>query len=311
MISQKMTLTTGNNRIKNIPNISNIQSKIISIMSTSKKMKTRKDETIITTSDPSLMLNKYLVKPLNRSWSEPFIDEDTGEVFEIERFEPVLQRGTFIEVDQLAIINFHLQAGDVTEVTVSDQKRIGKFATSYGVHPWCVTVNLLKKHKFLCLARNIWQAIEIVEDYCEQKFDIVFDITSAKEFKQHTFIFDDTVKMVEEDGQIKTQVEVDEDRGIVYVFYSVEVSAVFDEGGSADYRYLVYAKDVNDAQSVIEKDIRRKIEAENEAYGLNGLPSAEMMSLTVKSAKQVNCSGVIGLEFTEAYCRDNSSSEEE
>ena len=280
-------------------------------MKTSEKMQTRKDETIITTSDPSEMLGKYLVKPLNRSWFEPFIDEDTGELIEVERFEPVLQRGTYLDGEQIAIINFHLQAGDITEVTVSDQKRIGKFATGLGVHPWCVTVQLHKKHKFLCLARNIWQAIEIVEDYGEQKFDICFDITSAKEFKNHIFIFDNAVKMVEEKGSIKTQAEVDEEKGVVYLFYSVEVTAEFGEGNTMDYRYLVYAKDVADAKALIETDVRKKADAENLMYGLATHFQDGTVSLLVKSAKPVNCAGVIGLEFTEAYCRDNDSSEEE
>lgn len=267
-------------------------------------MHTRKDEVIITTSDPSEMLNKYLVNTLFRKWYEPFIDDDTGEVIEMERCEPVLERGTYLDSEKLAVINFHLQAGDVTEVTVSDQRRIGKFATGFGVHPWSVSVLLHKRHKFLCLARNIWQAIEIVEDYCEQKFDIVFDIVSAKEFKQHIFIFDDTVKMVEEDGQIKTQTEVDEERGVVYVFYSVEVTAEFGDGEKVDYRYLVYAKDVDDAKELIEKDIRKKADAENLMYGLASHFNTESIDLTVKSAKLVNCSGVVGLEFTEAYCRE-------
>lgn len=268
------------------------------------KMQTRKDETIITTSDPSEMLNKYLVNPLMRKWSEPFIDEDTGEIMEVERYEPVLERGTYLDGEQIAVINFHMQAGDITEVTVSDQKRIGKFATGFGVHPWCVTVLLNKKHKFLCLARNIWQAIEIVEDYCEQKFDIIFDIVSAKEFKQHTFIFDDAVKLVEEGGKVRTQAEVDEERGVVYVFYSVEATAEFGGGEKVDYRYLVYARDVDDAKVIIEKDVRKKIAvSEDLMYGLSSHFSDDTLSLTVKSAKQVNCSGVIGVEFTEAYCR--------
>ena len=280
-------------------------------MKTSEKMQTRKDETIITTSDPSEMLGKYLVKPLNRSWFESFINDDTGEIFEVERFEPVLQRGTYLDGEQIAIINFHLQAGDITEVTVSDQRRIGKFATGFGVHPWCVTVLLNKKHSFLCLARNIWQAIEIVEDYCEQKFDIIFDVVSAKEFKQHIFIFDDTVKIVEEKGQIKTQTEIDEENGAVYVFYSVDVTAQFGDDEKVDYRYLVYAKDVDDAKVLIEKDVRKKADAENLMYGLATHFNTETLNIIVKSAKQVNCSGVIGLEFTEAYCRNNDSSEEE
>lgn len=269
-------------------------------------MQTRKDETIITTSDPSEMLNKYLVKSVLRKWYEPFIDDDSGELIELERTEPVLQRGTFLDGEAIAVINFHMQAGDVTEVTVSNQKRIGKFATGFGVHPWCVTVLLHKKHKYLCLARNIWQAIEIVEDYCEQKFDIVFDIVSAKEFKQHIFIFDDTVRMVEDNGQIKTQTEVDEDRGIVYVFYSVEIQAKYSDDSASDYRYLVYAKDVDDAKVLIEKDVRKRAEQEASIYGSEFCADRADgdIEIIVKQAKQVNCAGVIGLEFTEAYCRD-------
>ena len=32
--------------------------------------------------------------------------------------------------------------------------------------------------------------------------------------------------------------------------------------------------------------------------------------IIVKQAKQINCAGVIGLEFTEAYCRDKEKEEE-
>lgn len=270
------------------------------------KMPTRKDETIITTTDPSEMLGKYLVNPIFRKWYEPFIDDDSGELIEVERHEIVLERGTYLDGEQIAVINFHMQTDDLTEVKVSNQKRIGKFATGFGVHPWCVTVLLHKKHKYLCLARNIWQAIEIVEDYCEQKFDIVFDIVSAKEFKQHIFIFDDTVRMVEDNGQIKTQTEVDEDRGIVYVFYSVEVQAKYSDDSASDYRYLVYAKDVDDAKVLIEKDVRKRAEQEASIYGSEFCADRADgdIEIIVKQAKQVNCAGVIGLEFTEAYCRD-------
>lgn len=269
-------------------------------------MPTRKDETIITTTDPSEMLGKYLVNPIFRKWYEPFIDDDSGELIEVERHEIVLERGTYLDGEQIAVINFHMQTDDLTEVKVSNQKRIGKFATGFGVHPWCVTVLLHKKHKYLCLARNIWQAIEIVEDYCEQKFDIVFDIVSAKEFKQHIFIFDDTVRMVEDNGQIKTQTEVDEDRGIVYVFYSVEVQAKYSDDSASDYRYLVYAKDVDDAKVLIEKDVRKRAEQEASIYGSEFCADRADgdIEIIVKQAKQVNCAGVIGLEFTEAYCRD-------
>lgn len=275
-------------------------------------MQTRKDEIIITTTDPQEMLGNYLVSPVFRKWFEPFIDEDTGEIIEVERHEMVLERGTYLDPEKIAVISFHMQTDDLTEVTVSNQKRVGKFATGFGVHPWCVTILLHKKHKYLCLARNIWQAIEIVEDYAEQKFDIVFDVISAKEFKQHIFIFDDAVRMVEDNGHLRTQTEVDEERGIVYVFYSVEITARYSDESVSDYRYLVYAKDVDDAKILIEKDVRKRAEQEASIYGSEFCSNrAEgKIEIIVKQAKQVNCSGVIGLEFTEAYCRDENSEEE-
>lgn len=276
------------------------------------KMQTRKDEIVITTTDPSEMLGKYLVNSIFRKWYEPFVDEDTGEIMEVERHEIVLERGTYLDPEKMAVVNFHMQADDLTEVTVSNQKRVGKFATGFGVHPWSVTVLLHKKHKYLCLARNIWQAIEIVEDYCEQKFDIVFDVVSAKELKQHIFIFDDTSKLVEENGQIKTQTEIDEERGAVYVFYSVEVDAKYCDDSVTNYRYLVYAKDVDNAKVLIEKDVRKKAEQEAAIYGSEFCADRAEgeIEIIVKQAKQINCAGVIGLEFTEAYCRDKEKEEE-
>lgn len=76
------------------------------------KIQTKKNETVITTSDTSMMHKKYLVNDLFRKWMEPYVDSDTGEIIEIERTELVLKRGTYLDVDQLAVIQFHLQAGD-------------------------------------------------------------------------------------------------------------------------------------------------------------------------------------------------------
>lgn len=45
------------------------------------KMQTRKDETVITTSDPSEMLGKYLVSTLYRKWMEPFVEVNSIELW--------------------------------------------------------------------------------------------------------------------------------------------------------------------------------------------------------------------------------------
>lgn len=279
-------------------------------MKKNKDIQTKKNEVIMTTSDTDQMYGKYLVKPLFRKWEEKFLDEDTGEVIIVERSEMVLEKGTRLLEDQLAVINFHLQAGDVTEVVVSNQKRCGIFSTGWGVQPWCVTAKLVKKHKYLLFARNIFQALEIVEDYLELNCDINFSITSAKEYKDHIFIFDDTVKLVEDNGSEKPETEVDE-KAYVYMFYSVEANVIFLEEKEQPYRFLIYAKDVENAKEKIEKHVREKIAKKADEHNLGVVDTymaQESLTVNVISATKVNCSGVIGLEFTEAY---NKKDEEE
>ena len=268
------------------------------------KIQTKKNETIITTSDTSQMHKKYLVNNLFRTWMEPFVDSDTGEIIEIERSELVLERGTYLDVDQLAVIQFHLQAGDVKEVTVSDQKRLGHFGTAWGLIPWQVTVQLGKKYKVILLAQNIFQALDIVEDWAELKFDQVFSICSAKEFKQHYFIFDNDVRMVLENGVEIPEDESEEIKHAVYSFYSVEVNAKLGEDNERFFRFLVYARDVDNAKMLIDKFFRGKVK--ETPYGqllpfVDVLAAEALLQINVITATKVKCHSVIGLEFTEAY----------
>ncbi len=133
--------------------------------------------------------------------------------------------------------------------------------------------------------------------------DISFSITSAKEFKDHIFIFDDTVKLVEDNGVEKPETELDENKVYVYMFYSVEATAVLGEDNEKAYRFLVYARDVDDAKRIIEKSAD-----ENDLSLVDAYVAAESVVVNVTSATKVNCSGVIGREFTEAY---NKPEEEE
>lgn len=269
-----------------------------------KKVQTRHNETIISTSDTEEMYGRYLVQPLYRKWHEDFLDEDTGEVIAVERSEIIMPRGTYLEEDQLAVINFHIQTGDITEVTVSDQKRTGVLSNGWKVQPWSVTVQLQKKHKYLLLARNIFQALAIVEDYFELHCDTSFSITSAKEFKNHIFIFDDTVKLIDDNGVERPENEMEEEKIAVYMFYSIEATAILGEDNEKDYRFLLYAKNVEDAKTIIEKYIREKIEKsadDNDLSLVDAYVAAELVVINVTSATKVKCTGVIGLEFTEAY----------
>ena len=83
------------------------------------RIDTRKDEVRYITSDPKKMINKYIVSTVCKTWTEDFIDEDTGEVVSIERNEVLFPRGTFIDPDVLARIQFSMQADGIKEVEVA------------------------------------------------------------------------------------------------------------------------------------------------------------------------------------------------
>lgn len=87
------------------------------------KVETKKDEVRYFTSEPREMLNKYLAADVLQKWDEDFMDEDTGQVVTIERTQKPFEKGQLIDQDLLTQINFHLQAGDIKEVEVSNQKR--------------------------------------------------------------------------------------------------------------------------------------------------------------------------------------------
>ena len=74
----------------------------------------------------------------------------------------------------------------------------------------------------------------------------------------------------------------------------------------------MYAKDVDNAKVLIEKDVRKRAEQESSIYGSEFCAERAEgeIEIIVKQAKQINCAGVIGLEFTEAYCRDKEKEEE-
>lgn len=146
------------------------------------RIETRKDEVKYTTSDTKRMLGKFLVHHLKRKWNEAFTDEDTGEVVNIERNEIILEAGTYLGKEELATISFYIQEGSVTEVEVSNQRRMAYESSYNGLHPFIAQVFLDKKKKFLLKAQSIDQAMEIVKDFTELNNKGQFRITMIKEF---------------------------------------------------------------------------------------------------------------------------------
>ena len=285
-------------------------------MESTKHIQTRKTENIIVTLDPELLYRKYLVSDLNREWEEPFLDEDTGEVLAVKRHERILERGTYLEEDQIAVINFHIQAGDIKDgIEVSDQRRLGTMSLGWGLQPWSVRVRISKKSiKIILLARNVLQALEIARDYLELKYKDVFAIMSISGYKEHIFLYDDTQDLAVKDGQEDRHEEKpdeDDETKDVSVFYSIEAKVSLGEKNCQYFNFLVYAKNVEDAKSIVEKWIDEQIEAKKLGMVDEYIAKSEIV-VNIISASIVNCTDVIGREFSLTYVRgENGGAEPE
>lgn len=124
---------------------------------------------IIETSDPKVMLEKWLAEPVLRKWTEDFVDESTGELVSVERTEPIITTGTYCSRDIVQLITFHLQAGDIETVKVSERPPLNK-RTDLLTMNYIVSVgSMLPQTEYIYVAgvQTPEEAAKVVTDYCK------------------------------------------------------------------------------------------------------------------------------------------------
>lgn len=124
---------------------------------------------IIETSDPKVMLEKWLAEPVLRKWTEDFVDESTGELVSVERTEPIITTGTYCSQDIVQLITFHLQAGDIETVKVSERPPLNK-RTDLLTMNYIVSVgSVLPQTEYIYVAgvQTPEEAAKVVTDYCK------------------------------------------------------------------------------------------------------------------------------------------------
>lgn len=84
------------------------------------------DIKVIETNKPEEMLHKYLAERAVKTWTENFIDEDTGETVPVERNEVIFDRGTYIDESMLPKIMFSIQSEELKTVKVCENKPLVK-----------------------------------------------------------------------------------------------------------------------------------------------------------------------------------------
>jgi hypothetical protein len=248
-----------------------------------KKLETKFDEVIITTSKVDEMKGKYIAERLLRTWKEDFVDEDTSEVVAIERNEIIFEKGAFLSPDNLSQINFMLQSEDIKEVTVSNQKREAVNVNgSSSVWLVSVLINTKSKSHLYLYANSVEMAMNVSTDYLEQKYSGFFKYVNIKELDYFTLL---STKEEEEDEALKNDKELH--------FYKIEVD-VIDLTDDYNYQQIFFLKAQNaeDAKTkilVYLTDFRED----------NDLPNP--FELKTLSAKTIKCDNVIDMSFSEAY----------
>lgn len=256
---------------------------------------TRHNEVKIFTAEPREMLNKYLVQSVYRTWNEDFVDEDTGEVVSIERRELLSERGSKIDQDLLAKLQFSLQAKEMEGVHISNQKRQAYEIESNRMNVWVAKVEVeTKGSKYLFYSNNITNSIEIVRDFIEQKKEGSFNILECKEFVR-SIILEDTLESTEDtpsDGGKK--------------FLQIDTTVSFEDAEGMPYTFIVHTNSIEKAMIVIEHYINQReeeVKDQNQSNKVKYIPRA--FKVCIEKAAPIPIGTFIPQEFSEAYCKES------
>lgn len=254
-----------------------------------KEIQTRHNEIRMSTSDPQLMLGKYIAAPIYKGWIEDFVDEDSGEVVSIDRKELLFEVGKYIDSDLLANIMFYQSSGDITKpIEISNQKREASLVKNEYLYPWSVKAKIGKKnHRFLLYASDINMAIEIAKDYIELNYTDRFSILTAKSYNDCIML-----------NEVLSKADENDETPVDRKFYKIETRVIMESDDSLFYNFVLLAKDVDTAMVRIKQWISKKLKERREERG-----ETEPIEFTtaIESAVQVPCSATIERDFSLAY----------
>lgn len=254
------------------------------------KVETRKDEVRYVTSDLKKMMGKFLVKSLQRTWSESFADQDTGELVNIDRHEIIFEAGTYLGQEEISKINFYMQEGSIQDVEVSNQRRMAFEMKTDNFIPYMAQVLCeAKKKKFILKAQSIEQAREIVKDFTELNYKGSFRITQIKEFDYCVILvdklsitpLDELGKLVMENSELYSDEEIKnicgEDKADIPEsrFYNIDARIIINSEGkdedkeetnkkfvvqtyTAERALMLINRYLNNEQDRLEKECKEK-----------------------------------------------------
>ncbi len=264
---------------------------------------TRNTEIRYTTVDPKKMINKYTVDRVLKTWTEEFLNEDTGEVVPIERNEVLFMRGTLIDQDTLARIKFHMECGDIKDVEVSNQRRVAYELENTHMRPFLAVSTVGdKKTKFLFYATKITIALILLKDYIELNYLDGFYVSSIKEFDTSIILIDNLKKLNKEEDGVDNVDQDEENASDQKKFYQIDFNVEVDMEKLFTETAIVQTFNVDRAMMLIndyliKNEKRRELEAKehNREY------TVQNYCTSIESAKPIPIGVYIPKEFSMAY----------
>lgn len=246
------------------------------------------------TSDPHEMLGKYMTGRILRTWTEKFIDEDTGEEVPVQRSEVVMEyKDEPLNRDDISQLTFYLQSGEIKGVDVADVPiRFIKPEKSHLYLPFSVQFMFgIDKFTYFCYASNLEDAIKICMDFGVM-YRHVADFTPLKVSMISAALVQDTDPCIPENEQIENPMTPDK------TYYKVTARLTYIEGSEVetdDRDFIVNANDVGEAKTRMAryvrkfwKDMLEGVDNKNNSY-------------TIRKAAPITADAVVPLKFSALY----------
>lgn len=256
---------------------------------------------------------RYFAKTHYKVWNEDFLDEDTGEVVSVERSAALFYKGRTVTADETSTILFHLQTGDLKEIWLSNQSRIGAvIVDGWANQLWVVKLceHLGKtRQKILTHAASAEKAIAIIRDWVELNHTLHYEVISVKNFNTCIVIDDLQPATPTDESQEGTEEAADvqpmEDQQPTGAkrYYKITVRIAYGKGGEDNERseecpFVVSARDMEEANEKINKYLSERVARE---ISENGESELEGYKLTTLDGSPISCNIIIPNEFSEAY----------
>ncbi|TFU95291.1 hypothetical protein E4T81_01815 [Barnesiella sp. WM24] len=279
-------------------------------MEAQEKIETRKDEIRYRTDDTRRMVGKFFASPVFKTWYEDMLDSDTGEVISIERNNLLFEAGKYIDEETAQSIAFHLQCGDITEVEVSNQRRIAQPAKRYTLLPFKATAQIgNKKKSFILQAQSATLAIEVVTDYIELNFTSRFVVDSVKAMPGVIILndrFRRAVEEVEGGNEAGEETPDGEEARDDTKYYRIGADIIAksmdgeDDTPPMSYDFIVKTRDIDTAKAVITAWLNTQLKKEAEKEGRE----VKTFEVSLTSASPFNLNAIIPYAFCVAYKED-------